>query len=501
MSKNKTKIYLNILGVGIVALWVVMIGLLVKKVHFGGQAEASKPSQTVRPIDSLEREWKEIYLKNRKVGYAVNIVKPFGEGYFIQEEIFLKLDLMGMGGGLYTFTQCRVDKKFLLKSFNLTMNSGVVRSSISGTVENDLLVLRAGKGEHIRVQRIKLKRPPMIGASISQFFKSQKIHVGQTFHLPVFDPSAMAQKDILIKVTGKEALRIHRMTYEAFRLEAEMWGKTITFWLDEDGSTLKEEGFMGLTTIRSSAARAPTDLERKGGIDLYEMVAVVPDRRLPDPGRLGYLKLQLDGMDHSVLNLQALDSERQHLRKGVLEMRREGLPSEILYTIPYDNPTAEMKIFLEPEFNIESDDREIKGKAREISGEDRNPVSVARKMMSWVYHNMDKRPVLAVPSALEALRTGVGDCNEHATLLTALLRASGIPARLSIGLTYTREKFYYHAWTEAYVGAWISMDATLNQMPADVTHIKLIEGNLDRQMEIAGLMGELKLKIVDFRYD
>ena len=99
------------------------------------------------------------------------------------------------------------------------------------------------------------------------------------------------------------------------------------------------------------------------------------------------------------------------------------------------------------------------------------------------------------------LRTRAGDCNEHATLLTALLRAAGIPARLSIGLVYTRDKFYYHAWTEAYLGEWISMDATLDQMPADASHIKLLEGNLDKQVQIAGLIGELKVQILDYRHD
>ena len=99
------------------------------------------------------------------------------------------------------------------------------------------------------------------------------------------------------------------------------------------------------------------------------------------------------------------------------------------------------------------------------------------------------------------LRTGIGDCNEHATLLTALLRASGIPAKIVVGLVYTRGKFFYHAWTEAYLDRWVSMDATLNQMPVDVTHIKLFEGNLDKQVEIAGLIGTLTLEVLDFRND
>jgi len=102
---------------------------------------------------------------------------------------------------------------------------------------------------------------------------------------------------------------------------------------------------------------------------------------------------------------------------------------------------------------------------------------------------------------LEVLRARVGDCNEHATILTALLRAAGIPSRLSIGLVYTRDKFYYHAWTEAYLGQWVSMDATLDQMPADASHIKLLEGNLEQQVQIAGSIGEIKVSIVDDRHD
>jgi hypothetical protein len=42
------------------------------------------------------------------------------------------------------------------------------------------------------------------------------------------------------------------------------------------------------------------------------------------------------------------------------------------------------------------------------------------------------------------------------------------------------------------------MDATLNQMPADVTHLKLVEGGLDKQAEIIGLIGKLELEILKY---
>jgi transglutaminase-like putative cysteine protease len=121
--------------------------------------------------------------------------------------------------------------------------------------------------------------------------------------------------------------------------------------------------------------------------------------------------------------------------------------------------------------------------------------------LAWVYENIEKRPVVSVPDALSVLETRVGDCNEHAVLLTALLRAVGIPARECVGIVYTDRRFFYHAWTEAWLGQWISMDATLNQMPTDATHIKLVHGGLDKQAELMALMGKLRLEIVDYGYD
>jgi hypothetical protein len=331
---------------------------------------------------------------------------------------------------------------------------------------------------------------------MTYFFRSRKVKVGDVFQLPFFDPSTMMQKELVIKVAGKETLTLHRVAYEAFRLETDLFGKPIFFWIDENGETLKEEGFMGLTTVKSNAVRAPQNVE--GGTDLYEMTAVVPDRPLKDSARVSYLKMNVEGVNKMD---PVVNRGRQRLHEGVLEVEKEKIPVQAPYSLGQQEFSSEWKASLDPEFNIESGDKEILEAVQRIAGDDRNPVSVAKKILKWVYRNVEKKPVLSIPSALEVLRTRAGDCNEHATLLTALLRAAGIPARLSIGLVYTRDKFYYHAWTEAYLGEWISMDATLDQMPADASHIKLIEGNLDKQVQVAGLIGELKVQILDYRYD
>ncbi len=498
VTPSKRKSLFHLIGICVVLSWLVMMGLLVKKVHLTiGDPDLESPHLSAK-IDSDEREWNEIYLKDRKAGYAVSLIRPFGRGYYVQEEVFLQLNLMGFGRSLYTATQAKVDERFLLKSFHMVMTSGVVHFRVSGKVEGKTLVLTSESAGTRRVQRIPLQRAPMLSESLSYLFRMRKLAVGETYRLPLFDPATLSQKEIVIRVAGKEKLALDKIDYDAYRLEAEMWGKPLTFWVDEEGRTLKEEGFMGFLAVRSSAAKASRGIEGGQNSDLYEIHAVRADRVLQNPDRVTHLRLKLEGVDEANA---CLNRGRQKIMDHYFEVTKESMPVAAPSTLPFRNIPEEAKAFLEPEFNIESDNPQLAERAWAIAGKARDPIAVARKLLEWVYLNVEKKPVLSIPSALEVLRTRVGDCNEHATLLTALLRAVGIPARVCVGLVFAGDKFYYHAWTEAWLGAWVSMDATLRQMPVDATHIKLAEGNLSQQMEIASLVGRIGIRVIDVRHD
>jgi transglutaminase-like putative cysteine protease len=121
-----------------------------------------------------------------------------------------------------------------------------------------------------------------------------------------------------------------------------------------------------------------------------------------------------------------------------------------------------------------------------------------RRIAAWVYREVRKQPAVSIPSALEVLRQRVGDCNEHAVLFSALVRALGIPARLQAGIIYQEGKFFYHAWVQVYWGSWVSVDPILNQIPADATHIRLVEGDLDRQVDLVRVIGRLMVEVKEF---
>jgi transglutaminase-like putative cysteine protease len=162
-----------------------------------------------------------------------------------------------------------------------------------------------------------------------------------------------------------------------------------------------------------------------------------------------------------------------------------------------NNLPNEIAVFLKPSPFIQSDHPQIKAQVEKIIKPTDTDEQKARKIVNWVYRNIEKKPVLSVPNALEVLKNKVGDCNEHSVLIVALLRAAGIPAQMEAGLVYLHGRFYWHAWNVLYLGKWVTADAVFNQIPADVTHIRLVRGDSGDQMNLMGVMGKIKLEVLE----
>ncbi|MEA3429467.1 MAG: transglutaminase domain-containing protein, partial [Thermodesulfobacteriota bacterium] len=71
------------------------------------------------------------------------------------------------------------------------------------------------------------------------------------------------------------------------------------------------------------------------------------------------------------------------------------------------------------------------------------------------------------------------------------------PAQIDAGLVYMNGRFYYHAWNSLYLGRWITADSLAGQLPADVTHICLVRGEPDKQIDLIGIIENVKIKILE----
>lgn len=154
-----------------------------------------------------------------------------------------------------------------------------------------------------------------------------------------------------------------------------------------------------------------------------------------------------------------------------------------------------------PEPLIQSQDSAIVQLARRIRGQERDARVVAERINQWVHDSIAHRVTFGVPSAVQVLKTRVGDCNEHTQLFVALARAVGLPARIAAGLAYVDGKFYYHAWPEILLADWVAVDPTFGQFPADAAHLRFVIGGLTRQTELLRLMGNLKIDVLALNTD
>jgi hypothetical protein len=128
---------------------------------------------------------------------------------------------------------------------------------------------------------------------------------------------------------------------------------------------------------------------------------------------------------------------------------------------------------------VRSEDPEIRRIAAKAGTAERSIPARMAKLEGQVRQHMHRdADYVGYADAVEALRTGRGDCTEFAVLLAALARAQGIPARVVAGMAYSsrftgnRDSFNPHAWVQVYDGTrWSSYDAALEGF--DSAHVAI----------------------------
>jgi hypothetical protein len=295
-----------------------------------------------------------------------------------------------------------------------------------------------------------------------------------------------------VTVEGREKIKVGDTEKTVYRLKEDFQGMEAHAWMTEDGDTIKEESPLGYVLLKETMAEAKR-IDKKGpAVDIMAMV-MIPSRRIENPAGTRFLKARLTG---APLRGFDLDGGRQRFSDGLVEISVPE-PAEG-YPLPYRG--TDRAETLKATALVQSDDAGIRSQAASIVARAGSAREAAKKLNAWTYSAIEKKAVVSIPSAVEVLKQRVGDCNEHTTLFTALARAAGIPTRMAAGIVYLRDGFYYHAWPEVWLGdAWVAVDPTFNQFPADSTHIRFVTGNIERQSEILKLVGNLKVEVLEYR--
>jgi transglutaminase-like putative cysteine protease len=509
------------LGSLILLLWVVMVGLHVRR-------EYMQPELTRLALATLTlapgTHFYSVHMGGQPLGTASSRLDTVPEGFLLEDMLDLELQAMGQRGSAVARTQVVLSPTLTMREFHFSLTSEAGRFAADGVVEGDSLLrvqVDAGGGTSEEVT-FRVDESPLFAAALPiRLAKGGLLREGRIHRFPVFDPSTVSTRIVEVEVLERDQLLLPDSAFldpgsgrwlpaeprsiDVWRVQERYGGISVESWIDEDGRVVRSSSPLGFSLERTpfELARQARDESRDRMVagdlsgDVILSTAIrshVELDRVADHRELRFLLsgVELEGFD--------LEGGRQELRGDTLVVRREVLEElHPGYQLPY--PRMDLRAALESEPLIQSGDPRIQAEARRIAGRSRgvrtDPLQVAVRLNEAVHRMLRKEITFSFPSATQVLESRVGDCNEHTVLYVALARALGLPARTAVGLVYLDGAFYYHAWPEVWLGEWVAMDPTFGQAPADAAHLRFVTGSLAQQVEVARLIGNLRIEVLE----
>lgn len=445
-----------------------------------------RSSVTTGPWES----WDLYLIGGRRIGYSHVRCEPQPDG---QVRITME-DEMTIRRGAEALTT-RVEQTSHesasgeLESFSAKLTSNGATTTYRGRVAGDRLTIDiesedAGTGENERAtsQRELPWEPHVRGLiGIQQALRENPLKPGETRTLEALLPVQFQRAKVDLKATATQSIEMldgsrERLTEVRCRSELPGGGTLETFlWIDEAGRTRKAyTPAMNLSAFRTDRATATAAVDPQE--DLLETLSIRLAKSLPPgtrPSRL-VARLRVEPADAAEFR------ERLHRLPGqeVIDEASDAGTITLRVTSGIDRRTLlgdPQEADGQPNRLIESEAKRIQSIAGTASlGGDTSPAAKARRLAGFVREFIEQADYsTGFATALETVKSRRGDCTEHAVLLAALLRASGIPSRVVAGWVYVERegepRLMYHLWNVAYVdGGWLPLDAMQGGVaPAD----------------------------------
>jgi transglutaminase-like putative cysteine protease len=502
----------SLIAYSILAVWVIVAGVHARREYF--KPLAVQLAEGARLLGAGSHFY-VVRMNDAAIGIASTRFDTIAGGYVLEDMTTLDVPALDASQRAVTRTSIDLGPALDVRGFRYTLDSSVGRFAVQGSVRDDELDITLDAGGGAQRNSVRVGEGVLLEAVVPlRLAAAGLLEAGREVNVRVFDPSTLEPRTATVRVVRRASVAVSDSviwtgdewragavdTIPGWLLEQQFAGVTIRSWVDGDGLLLRAESALGFTIERTAyelaqqawnRTRAAAGLASGYGV-VIESTAIASNVDVTaspshDAVRVRLLGVELDGFD--------LDGGRQQLRGDTLTVRREALPIDAGYSLPYRGGEVPAET-LAPSALVQADDHRIIEAAHLAVRGARDPLVAALRLNEWIYRHVDKDLVLSVPSAVQVLKERRGDCNEHTVLFVAMARALGLPARTAAGLVQIRGRFYYHAWPEVWLGEWVAFDPTLGQAPADASHLRFVIGGLARQVELARLIGRLRLEVL-----
>jgi transglutaminase superfamily protein len=460
-------------------------------------AGAPPPEPTRHSLASLPQPeyWTGVVFNGAKVGFSHTRVARTGDLYEIHGEAVLRFRFLGYEKRVQVRSLDTVDAKARLLRFAYHYVLDETEQDVSGEMRDGTLryqVSTGGRAPERREQTLSESLYPSGALGLLPLLEG--LSVGKQFQWLVFNGETQGVDHAEQRVLAYEASDLFEGS--AFKVQTDMLGLHSTTWINARGLPVLELGLNGVIVSALEDERtakgylASAALNKDDALVGWSLVkAPLP---LADPRETRYLRFALLDPGGRAL----LSDSRQRCARSDRDLECE---IDAARSAAEDGTTA---VALMPSNTVQSRDPIIRKLALTIAGQRTSASDKVEAVLGWVERNISKEAVDTF-SALDVLDARRGECQGHAYLYAALMRALDVPTRVVNGLVYSAEYqgFLYHSWAESLVdGGWRAVDPTFNQSRADATHIALVRGeNLSDLTPLVDWVGNTRIRVLEAR--
>ena len=425
----------------ILACWGLTIGWLIRREYFPVEAIPDSAAEWAVPPGAA---FFSVRSDRNQVGLASVTVDTVPEGIRVVELYSLDLPQVAAQGMRRTSlrTESLYSRNLRLRRWRTDYVGDGGRTNTSGSIESDTAALIVtGTPEQAETLRTSLTGPVVLPSAVP--FRLRLVRgdrVGRTFEVSVLDPVTLDPMSERVSISAESLLVVadsavfdsalsrwvpaHHDTVQAWRLEATEHGVPVVRWVDEQGLVVMRRARSGLVQERGAFELVSTNFRRRP-VAIWDTSSTMISLTTPLP-------------------ITESDS-------GALALA--DVPPDSL--APEDSAAIQAALAATP--LISATDPQVRAVAAGILGPSTGSAGMAR-LAQWVRDSVRTLPGPALASATRVLTRRAGTSADRITLLVALARASGIPARRAAGLRSAGGRLVPHGWVEYYDAGWHAVD-------------------------------------------
>lgn len=204
----------------IVFFWLVMTGLFIQREIIPSLPQLTQPSYKtlLKSHHYLEGSKMGIYFGGKRIGSSTTTVATLQDKSFrIDNKTIISMPIGGFNARL-GITGYSIIKDYALDSFQLSLNSDILKYDISGTVRNEMLELAISDGRTVRQERIPMNKEATLSDGLAPFISMPNLSVGKEWSINVINPIKLTVETAKARVENFTTMQWKGKDYDVYEV-------------------------------------------------------------------------------------------------------------------------------------------------------------------------------------------------------------------------------------------------------------------------------------------